>query len=238
MDTEHKTHIRKLHIRATLAVACVLLIVVSLVFGIAYAAARSRAAVSCFAVALLGAGYLLYADRVARREERQGGFEPVVFQADRAWSFRDVAAFFEGITDEGDRIAAEDVRFYRTDHIFQLRAMVYRTDAFDKKAFDSARDRINKKANKALNISQWASLGEAAKMMRFNIICTDTLNDELRRYLSQNACRDLTRAEGIMNMAIIGSRVLISPLYGRCDLADVRRYKGVLRFIDQAFLSH
>lgn len=237
MDTEHKTHIRRLQTRATLSVICILLIIVSLVFGAGFAVTRSWVAVPCFAAALLGAGYLLWADRDERREERQGGFEPVTFEMDRAWSFQDMAAFFEGITDVKDRIALEDVRFYRTNHIFQLRAVVYHTDAFDKSAFDTARDRINKKANKALNISPWSSLAEAAKMMRFNIVCTDTLNDELRRYLSQNACRGLTRAEGIVNLAVVGDRILIPPLYGRCDLYDIRRYKGVVAFIRQAFLS-
>lgn len=237
MDTEHKTHIRRLQTRATLAVISVLLIVVSLVFGAGFAVTRSWVAVPCFAAALLGAGYLLWADRDERREERQGGFEPVTFEMDRAWSFQDMAAFFEGITDVKDRITLEDVRFYRANCIFRLRAVVYGTASFDKKEFDSARDRINKKANKALSISPWVSPGEAAGMMRFNIVCTDVLNDALQRTLSRNACHDLTRVEGIMNMAIVGSRILIPPLYGRCDPAEIRRYQGVVAFIHQAFLS-
>ena len=237
MDSELRSHIRKLQTRATLSLVCVLLIIVSLVFGVAFAVVRSWAAVPCFAVALIGAAYLLYANRAARREERQGGFEPVAFQADREWSFRDVTAVFEEMTEAKERIVTtENVRFYRTDRVFKLRAVVFGTDAFDKKAFESARDRINKKANTELHISQWAGLEEAAKMMRFNIVCTDALNDELRRSLSRNACRNLTRAEGIMNMAIIGSRILIPPLYGQCDLAEIRRYKGVIKFIDQTFL--
>lgn len=237
-NAELRSHIRKLQTRATLSVICVLLVIVLLVFGVAFAVARSWVAVPCLATALLGAGCLAYADRTARREERQGGFEPVAFQADQRYSFQDVSGFFEGMTDEKDRIAmSENVRFYKTDHIFKLRVVVYGAAAFDKKEFERARDRINKKANKELDISQWVSLTEAAKMMRLNIICTDVLNDALCRFLSQNACQNLTRAEGIMNMAIVGDTILIPPLYGRCDLADVRRYKGVVRFIDQAFLS-
>ena len=237
-NSELRSHIRKLQTRATLSLICVLLIVVSLVFGIGFAVVRSWAAVPCFGAALISVAYLLFADRAARREERQGGFEPVAFRADREWSFQNVTAFFEGITvAEKQVVTSENVRFYLTDHIFKLRAVVYGADAFDKKAFDSARDRINKKANKALNISPWVSLGEAVNMMRFNIICADELNDELHRFLSQNACRNLTRAEGIVNMAIVGDRILIPPLYGRCDPVEIRRYKGVVGFVEQAFLS-
>ena len=60
------------------------------------------------------------------------------------------------------------------------------------KDFDNAKDRINKKANKELHISQWVNRMEANKMMRFNIICTDVLNDALYQFLSQNANRLLT----------------------------------------------
>ena len=215
---------------------CVLLVFISLVFGVSFAVIRSLVAVPCFAAALLSIAYLLYVKRIALKEAKRGGFEPVVFQADQSWSFQDVAAFFEGITVAGDQIATpENVRFYRTDHILKLRVVVYGTAAFDRKEFESAKDRINKKANKALDISQWVSLAEAAKMMRLNIICVDVMNDELRRFLSQNACRNLTRAEGIMNIAIVGDKILIPPLYGQCDPAEIRRYTGVVRFIEESF---
>lgn len=115
--------------------------------------------------------------------------------------------------------------------------MLYKTTDFNKKAYDNAKDRINKKANKELNISHWVNRMEAGKMMRFNIIFTDTLNDALYQFLSQNANRNLTRVEGIINFAIVGNQIMIPPIYGECDLAEISKYKGVIKFINQIILN-
>ena len=85
--------------------------------------------------------------------------------------------------------------------------------------------------------SKLTSLEEAAKMMRLNIICADEMNTELHSFLSQNAEHNLSRAEGILNMAIVGNRIVIPPLYGSCYLAEIRRYEGVIRFIERAFCA-
>ena len=95
------------------------------------------------------------------------------------------------------------MRFFRLRKIFKLRTVIYRTNSFDKKDFDNAKDRINKKANKELNISQWVNRMDAGNMMRFNIIYTDVLNDALYQFLSQNANRNLTRVEGIISICIL-----------------------------------
>ena len=75
-------------------------------------------------------------------------------------------------------------------------------------------------------------------MMRFNIICTDVLNDALYQFLSQNANRNLTRVEGIINIAVVGNQLMIPPLYNECDLAEISRYKGVIKFINQVLLNN
>ena len=143
------------------------------------------------------------------------------------------------LTNEENQLStSEDVRFFRLNKIFKLRTVIYRTDNFNKKDFDNAKDRINKKANKELNISQWVDRTEAGKMMRFNIIHTDILNDALYQFISQNASRSLTRVEGIINIAIVGNQIMIPPLYGECDLAEISRYKGVIKFINQVLLNN
>ena len=236
LSNELQLHIKKLQARATLSVVAILAAVICLVFGVAFLLVLSWVAIPCFIFALIAIAYLVYAKRAARTEEKQGGFAPVVFSAGRRLPFQEVTAFFESITEARDQLSSsEDVRFFKTDHLFKLRAIVCRTDCFDKKAFDAAKERINQRANKALNISPWTNLSEARKMMRFNIVCTDTLNDELLRLLSQNALRNLTRVEGIIHMAVIGSEIMIPPLYGDCDLSDIHRYKSVIRFIQQTF---
>lgn len=74
-------------------------------------------------------------------------------------------------------------------------------------------------------------------MMRINIIFADTLNDELSRFLSQNANHNLSRVEGIISIAMIGSQIILPPLYGECDLAEVNRYRGVIQFIEKVLLN-
>lgn len=227
---------KKLQARAALSVVAILAAGICLVFGVAFVLIPSGAAIPCFVLALTAIGYLAYAKRAARAEEKRGGFEPVVLSADRRLPFQEVIASFEGITEAQDQLSlSEDVRFFMTDHIFKLRAIVCQTDCFDKKAFDGAKDRINKRANKAFSISPWTTLSEARKRMRFNIVCTDTPSDELLRLLSQNALRGLTRVEGVIHMAVVGSDIMLPPLYGDCDLSDIRRYKTVIRFIRQVF---
>ena len=143
------------------------------------------------------------------------------------------------MTDRNNQLStSEDVRFFRLKKIFKLRTVIYRTDNFNKKDFDNAKDRINKKANKEFEISQWVNRAEAGKMMRFNIICTETLNDTLYKFITQNANRNLTRVEGIINIAIVGNQIMIPPLYGECDLAEISRYKGVIKFIKQVLLNN
>ena len=238
MSDELQRHLNKLQTRAVLSAMGAVAVIVLAVFGIILCLVPSRGAVLCFAAALPVVGYLVYVKRAARAEEKRDGLEPVVFPAGRPLTFEDVTAYFEGITEARDRLSlSADVRFFRTDHIFRLRAVVYRTDGFDKGAFDAAKDRINRKANRELEISQWAGLSEAAKMMRFNIICTQEGNEALRRLLSQNALRNLTRAEGVVTLAVAGSEILLPPLCGDCYLSEIRRYRGVIRFIEQAFLD-
>ena len=92
-------------------------------------------------------------------------------------------------------------------------------------------------ANKELKISPWVNRFEAGQMMRFNIIYTETLNDTLYKFVSQNANRNLIRVEGIINVAIIGNQIMIPPIYGDCDLAEINRYKDTIRFINQIILN-
>ena len=238
MNDELPLHLRKLQTRATLSLIGILTIIISLVLGTASLLGSSYAAVPFFAVALIGTALLVYAKRASKSEEQGGGFEPVVFQAKQTLSFAEVNSFFESITDAKNQFAgSEDIRFFLTKYIFTVRAVVYQTVSFDKAAFDTAKDRINKKANQELNQSEWVSLSEARELMRFNIICAGELNDELYRLMCRNAEPLMRRAEGTIPIAIIGDRIMIPSIYGDCELTEIRRYKRVIRFIHEAFLQ-
>lgn len=239
MNEELKLHIKKLQRRATFSLIAILSTIVSIGFGILFLCVPSFAAIIFFVIAADGIVYLIHSSRTAKKEVKENIYKPIIFNADKNLTFDEIVSIFKNLTDEDNQLStSEDVRFFRLKKIFKLRTVIYRTDNFNKKDFDNSKDRINKKANKELNISQWVNRTEAGNMMRFNIICTDVLNDALYQFLSQNANRNLTRVEGIINIAVVGNQIMIPPLYGECDLAEISRYKGVIKFINQVLLNN
>ncbi len=239
MNEELKLHIKKLQRRAMLSLIAILSTIISIGFGILFLFIPSLFAIIFFATATVCIVYLIHSSRTAKKEAKENIYKPVIFNDDNNLTFEKIVSIFENLTNEENQLStSEDVRFFRLKKIFKLRTVIYRTDNFNKKDFDNAKDRINKKANKELNISQWVNRMEAGKMMRFNIICTDALNDALYQFLSQNANRNLTRVEGIINIAVVGNQLMIPPLYNECDLAEISRYKGVIKFINQVLLNN
>jgi len=236
---ELKLHIKKLQNSASLSLIAILLTIISIGFGFLFLLVPSSVAAIFFAIAVVCVVYLVHSSRTAKKEAKENIYKPVIFNANQNLTFEEIVNIFESLTDKENRLStSEDVRFYRLNKIFKLRTVLYRTTVFSKKDFDNAKDRINKKANNELNISQWVDRSKARKMMRFNIIYTDILNDALYQFFSQNANRNLTRAEGIINIAIVGNQIIIPPLYGECDLAEISRYKGVIKFINQVLLNN
>ena len=239
MNEELTLHIKKLQRRATLSLIAILSTIVSIGFGILFLFVPSFVAIIFFAIATICIVYLIHISRTAKKEAKENIYKPVIFNDDKNLTFEEIVSIFENLTNEENQLStSEDVRFFRLNKIFKLRTVIYRTDNFNKKDFDNAKDRINKKANKKLNISQWVNQMEAGNMMRFNIICTDVLNDALYQFLSQNANRNLTRVEGIINIAIVGNQIIIPPIYSECDLAEISRYKDVIKFINQVLLNN
>ena len=239
MNEELTLHIKKLQRRATLSLIAILSTIISIGFGILFLFVPSFVAIIFFAIATICIVYLIHSSRTAKKEAKENIYKPVVFNGDKNLTFEKIVSIFENLTNEENQLSAsEDVRFFRLKKIFKLRTVIYRTDSFNKKDFDNAKDRINKKANKELNISQWGEGTKARNMMRFNIIYTDTLIDALYKFISKNANRNLTRVEGIINIAIVGNQIMIPPLYDECDLAEISRYKSLIKFINQVLLNN
>ena len=235
MHEELKQHIKKLQIRSICSCVALLLTIISIGFGGLFLFVPSFAAAVFFGIAGICIFYLIYIEDIAKKETVH---TPVRFNLQRNLSFDELVASFENLTEPNNRLSAsEDVRFFRFRKIFRLRAVLYRTAAFDKKEFDRVKDRINKKANKELKISSWVDRTEAANMMRFNVIYTDTLNDALYTFLSQNASRNLQRVEGIIQIAIVDNQIIIPPLYGAYNLIEINRYKKTIQFINQILLK-
>ena len=221
-----------------LSLIAILSTIISIGFGILFLFIPSFVAIIFFVIAAVCIVYLIQSSRTAKKEAKENIYKPVIFNDDKNLTFEKTVSIFENLTNEENQLStSEDVRFFRLKKIFKLRTVIYRTDNFNKKDFDNAKDRINKKANKELNISQWINRMEAGNMMRFNIICTETLNDTLYKFINQNANQNLTRVEGIINIAIAGNQIIIPPIYGECDLAEISRYKNVIKFINQVLLN-
>lgn len=236
VNEELKLHIKKLQRRATLSLIAVLSTIISIGFGILLLFVPSFIAIIFFVIAVFCIVYLIHSSRTVKKEVKETTYKPVVFNNYKNFTFEQITDIFESLTAKENQLSTSvDVRFYRLNKIFKLRAVLYKTADFNKKEFDSKKDRINKKANKELHISQRAD-ADAVKTMRFNVIFSNTLNDELYRLISKNTNHNLTRVEGIINIAIVGNQIIIPPLYGECDLAQIGRYNGVIEFVQRVLL--
>ena len=238
MTEDLKLHIRKLQHRAICSLLFILLAIISIGFGLLLLFLSSFTSIIFFVLGIISIVYLVFSSRSAKREAKNCVYEPVKFIAKQALSWEELVCIFESLSDKEEQINNScDVKFFRLNETFKLRTILYRTEDFYKKDFDNAKEHINRKANKQLNISPWVNRFYAGNMMRINIIYTDKLNDCLYSFISQNATRNLTRVEGIINIAIIGEQIIIPPIYGECDLAEISRYKGTIKFINQVLLN-
>lgn len=62
------------------------------------------------------------------------------------------------------------------------------------------------------------------------------MNDEANYLLSLNAEHNLRRTEALMNIAVVGDKIIIPPIYGDC-YQSVFKYKKIVNFITQNILE-
>lgn len=232
MDRELKFHINKLQFKAVLNLIVSVLLVCSFALGIYFLFVPSYAAIVSFFVAVLCVLYLLFVNRRKKKDSSEIKTVPFELIFEDSITYEKLIDVFKNLTDAENRICdLENIHFYRFERKFKTRAVLYNTDEFRKGDFDREKAKINKTANEKFNIPQNCSKSAAVKMMRINIICTDSVNDELNGYISHNALHNLRRVEGVINIAAVGNRIIMPPLYGDCDILEIKRYKGILRFI-------
>ena len=229
------TYIKKLQRREIFHLFLYIMLILTIPIGIAYLFIRLAIGLALLLLAALGVAYLLYNKQIRGKEAIR---KPFILNSGREMHFEEICEALENLTGKENRFSlSENLRFLRIEKEFKFRIILYKTLNFGKSNFDASKKRINKKANQLFNISQWSSRLEASKMMRLNIIYADALNEELIDLISQNANCNLSRSEGVMNIAIVDNQILVPPIYGYFYLSHVKRYNAVVKFIDQNITS-
>lgn len=163
--------------------------------------------------------------------------KPCVLCEHSGIKYEDLLKRFESLSAKGNRLClSENLQFFRFKKKQLYTTVVYKTDSFSKSEFDRAKKRINKKANKEFNIPHKIAQYEDEKCFRLNIICLDSMNDEANFLLSLNAEHNLRRTEALMNIAVVGDKIIIPPIYGDC-YQSVFKYKKIVNFIMQNILE-
>ena len=229
-------HIRKLYLQALISLLAVIGAIISFGLMIVSLISHSYAAAAFGAVFFLCTSLAIYIDQRAKKYAKLAAKEPETISSYQNLPFDIADSILSGLTPQCNVLKlCEDAFFYRINGNLRIRVILYHTENFDKKSFDRTKNYVNQKVNTHYHISPWVSSYEAGKMMRLNIICTNSMNDALLKLLSINAAHNLRRTEGVINIAICGNILYFPPLFGACDLIEVRRYRAVIHFLTKHF---
>lgn len=126
---------------------------------------------------------------------------------------------------------SERSAFFRLKNKYNVRVILYGTAEFNKKDYDEEKKKVNRKANKTYNISQWVSVHQSRKQMRINLIYTDCVNKCLSDYIAEDAEILLTRVEGIINLVVSNGKLIVPPLKPTFYMYAIDRYKDMVTMI-------
>lgn len=156
-----------------------------------------------------------------------------VLELNNSYSFETINKSLSDKCKENELLrTSEDITFFNINNKMKYRIMLTNATDFDKKEFDNMKLRANKKYNKYFQPKTKLTKEELAKMLRVNIIVTDSVNDNLYKYISTNSAKNLTRTEGIINFVVYKNKLYVPPLYGDVDLLEIKRYRDSIKFID------
>ena len=116
--------------------------------------------------------------------------------------------------------------------MFSWRVALLHQPEFSASACKAQRDRANRAANRAHPSKHEGLQWEIASRARINLVVCDAVNDALSRYIGAHAQRLLSRNECIINMAVVGDRLLLPPVRGAdVDFPSLNRYSRSADFI-------
>ena len=204
----------------------VLLSLFSLMLAIAFAVGGDwREAAVTAGICAVFTGVLVCLERRQKRQ-RQEATRYYTFPLPRAYDYETVCTAIEtapGV--QWTYLCDETARICRIEGVFSWRVALLHQPEFSASACKAQRDRANRAANRAHPEKQEGPQWEIASRARVNLVVCDVMNDELSRYIGTHAQRLLSRNESIINMAVVGDRLLVPPVRGAdADFPALNRY--------------
>ena len=198
----------------------------SLILAIAFAVDGSwREAAVAVGVCTVFVGVLVCLERRQKRQ-RQEATRYYTFPLPRAFDYETVCAAIEAAPGvQWTHLCDETARICRIEGAFSWRVALLYQPEFSASACKAQRDRANRSANRAHPSKQEGPQWEIASRARVNLVVCDAVNDALSRYIGTHAQHLLSRNECIINMAVVGDRLLMPPVRGAdVDFPSLNRY--------------
>ena len=187
----------------------------SLILAIAFAVDGSwRETAVTAGICAVFTGVLVCLERRQKRQ-RQEATRYYTFPLPRAYDYETVCAAIEtapGV--QWTYLCDETARICRIEGVFSWRVALLYQPEFSASACKAQRDRANRSANRTHPEKQEGPQWEIATRARINLVVCDAVNDALSRYIGAHAQRLLSRNESIINMAVVGDRLLLPPVRG------------------------
>ena len=155
------------------------------------------------------------------------------FPLPRAFDYETVCTAIETASGvQWTYLCDETARICRIEGVFSWRVALLHQPEFSAPACKAQRDRANRAVNRAHPSKQEGLQWEIASRARINLVVCDAVNDALSRYIGAHAQRMLSRNECIINMAVVGDRLLLPPVRGAdVDFPSLNRYSRSADFI-------
>lgn len=203
------------------------------ILAVSITAKKFVCAVLCFAVLVALLAILIVISKHYKNAEKKSNHYPYKIAYLHEFDFEDIKQRLSHLSNNEDcrDFSNESAYFCILNRTYRNRVLLVNMPDFDKSVFASRKNKINKSINKEFQISQWASMEKAYKMMRTNIIVANEVNDSLYDFISNNAGTLLRRVEGVINFAIVGNCLIVPPFFGDADIMEIGRYKKSIKFI-------
>lgn len=131
-----------------------------------------------------------------------------------------------------DEINKKRVRYDYTEYAsvfsfkktIKYRVMVVHQDYFNIDNYKKTKKKANHLYNEKYDISHSVSPREAGGMFDLNIICCDNENSELYTHMSKDAELHLRMVVGMLDIAIVGNKLIIPSIRDNCDPPGINHY--------------